>query len=55
MDQNCNDAYEEEADLDDNYDYFSQLTANKKVDEIRRKHPSQVDIQNRAIRRQSCN
>ena len=34
MDQNCNDTYEEDVDLDDNYDHFSQLRANKKVDKV---------------------
>ena len=44
MDQNCNNSYEEEVDLNDNYDHFLQLRANKKIDEIRRKCPLQVDI-----------
>ena len=44
VEQNCNDADEEKVDLDNNYGHFSQLRANKNVDEVRRKHPLQVDI-----------
>ena len=44
VDQNCNAADEEEVNLDGNYDHFSQLRANKKVNEVRHKRPLQVAI-----------
>ena len=37
VEKNCKFADEEEVDLGDNYDHFSQLKANKKVDEVRDK------------------
>ena len=39
VEENCNsaDEHEEEVDLDNNYDHFSQLKVNKKVDKIRGK------------------
>ena len=41
---NAADEDEEEVDLDDNYDHFSQLRVNKNVDEVRGKQKLQVII-----------